>query len=122
MSCGRKPLPCYKPEAHEGPCRGHMTQPGAEHWNGLGDDWEQTLTSGPADEVADIEERLKLLRAASRSGEPLDEIRLTAADTANVGVLQVSPSRLAPTAQGHILSAITQLERRRAELLGKPKP
>jgi hypothetical protein len=63
-------------------------------------------------EVADIEERLKLLRAASRPSEPMDTW-----EYADNGARDYTP-----TAQGHILSAITQLERRRAELLGKAKP
>lgn len=51
----------------------------------------------PTDETADLEDRIRLLRAASRTNEPL-----TASD--------------GPTAQGHILSAISKLERRREEL------
>lgn len=45
--------------------------------------------------IDDLEERIKLLRAASRPGEPLSD-------------------RDGPTAQGHILSALSKLERSRA--------
>lgn len=61
----------------------------------------------PPNEVVDIEERLKLLRAASRPSEALE-----------MHPYADAPSFRVPSAQGHILSAITQLERRRAELLG----
>lgn len=43
-------------------------------------------------ELADLEERLKLLRAASRQKEPLSD-------------------KTGPTIQGHIVSAISKLER-----------
>lgn len=63
----------------------------------------------PEDEVADIEERLKLLRAASRPSE------LHTAPGTNGNFKE-------PTAEGNIVSAIKKLERRRTELmLGKER-
>lgn len=67
------------------------------------------------EEIAELETRLRLLRDASRSSEPLEEAapstRIDAATGARVHEL---------TAQGHILSAITKLERRRGVLLARP--
>jgi hypothetical protein len=57
------------------------------------------------EEARDLEARIRLLREASRPSEPLQAIDNT--------------GRWSPSAQGHITSALTQLERRRAELLGK---
>lgn len=59
-------------------------------------------------EIADIEERIKLLREASRPTEPMSAYNATR-------------DAHEPTAQGHILSALTKLERRKAELIASKR-
>jgi hypothetical protein len=72
------------------------------------------------EEARDIEARIRLLREASRPSEPLEE-RIDrdsmVREFFNVGASRATETRV--SAQGHILSALTQLERRRAELLRK---
>jgi hypothetical protein len=60
------------------------------------------------EEARDLEARIRLLREASRPSEPLAGDRAS-----HTGQLAHK------SAQGHITSALTQLERRRSELLGK---
>jgi len=56
------------------------------------------------EEVRDLDARIAALKSASRPTEPLE--------TTTTG-------RPTPSAQGHIASALSQLERRRAALLGR---
>jgi hypothetical protein len=66
-------------------------------------------------EARDLEARIRLLREASRPSEPFEVPALYEDGVRGRTLVAVAH----PSAQGHITSAITQLERRRAELLGK---
>lgn len=63
------------------------------------------------EEVRDLDARIAALRSASRPTEPLE--------VTNEGAPANSRYRTSPSAQGHITSALSQLERRRAALLGR---
>lgn len=65
-----------------------------------------------AEQIADLEVRIAGLRTASRPTEPLE-------NAYTIEQTSTGPARRASvSAQGHILSALSELERRRMALIG----